>query len=148
MFVDPSGESFLGQQMAVMTSLSLVITQNTPILRQIFITSVRMLPSSYRLAQNLIRGGAIRAAGTHAHHIVAGSSAMAAKARVILIRYNVGINESANGVFLKASYHMRIHTARYYHEVEMLLANATSRNEVISVLENIRKMMLAGTFPY
>ncbi len=78
------------------------------------------------------------------------------QARAILAREGIDINEAANGVFLPsnssvarppATTHSKVHTDRYYREVEQRLRNAapgTLRTE----LERIASELLNGTFPF
>lgn len=105
------------------------------------------IPSSRVLARSLLAAGHVRAAGVHAHHIVAGSARLADNARRILLKYGVGINESANGVFLPAAQHRKIHTEAYYNAVDSALRRAKSRDDVIEILGAIREKILLGTFP-
>lgn len=97
--------------------------------------------SSRVLANALEASGQIRAAGTAAHHIVAGAAKKAAEARAVLTRFGVGINNAANGVFLRAGVHARIHTNAYYETVNGLLRQAASREEVLEVLAAIRNSL-------
>lgn len=61
-------------------------------------------PSSRELGLALEQAGYVRAPSTAAHHIVAGSAAAAAApARAALQRFDVNINDAANGVFLPAN---------------------------------------------
>jgi hypothetical protein len=72
-------------------------------------------------------------------------------------RCGVGINEAANGAFLPGSKaaatglsavpHAPLHTTAYYTTVNQMLAQATSRPEVIEVLATIRTALIAGRFP-
>lgn len=114
-------------------------------------------PSSRVLGANLEAAGAVRPAGSAAHHIVAGSSARAAEARAVLQRYGIDINDAGNGVFLPgrmtspnptgAAVHSRIHTNAYYAEVNSLLGQATTRGEALDALAYVRSQLLSGGFP-
>ncbi len=114
-------------------------------------------PSSKVLGANLEAAGVARPAGSAAHHIVAGSSANAARARTVLERFGIGINDAGNGVFLPgrtispnpigAAVHSRIHTNAYYGEVDSLLRRATTRDEALDALAYIRSRLLSGGFP-
>lgn len=107
------------------------------------------------LARALERAGHVRPKGAAAHHIVAGNARGAHKARGILQRWGIGINDAVNGVFLPAtrasanptgaSVHSTLHTARYYNKVTKLLSGATSRKQAERVLGRIRHMLLKGT---
>jgi hypothetical protein len=115
------------------------------------------VPSSEKLAANMQAAGIPRPEGTAAHHIVAGSAPEAARAREVLQRFGVGINDAANGVFLRANrttpgsspgaIHSMLHTRAYYDAVNAYLGQATSRREVLRLLEVIRQALLAGRFP-
>lgn len=114
-------------------------------------------PSSERLAANMEAAGIQRPPGTAAHHIVAGSAPEAARARSVLSRFGVDINDAVNGVFLPANRttlspapgatHSTLHTRAYYEAVEKALMRARSRQEVLVVLETIRRALLSGGFP-
>lgn len=114
-------------------------------------------PSSRVLGANLEAAGAVRPAGSAAHHIVAGSAARAAEARAVLQRYGIDINDAGNGVFLPArmtspnptgaAVHSTIHTNAYYAEVNSLLGQATTRGEALDALAYVRSQLLSGGFP-
>jgi len=91
-----------------------------------------------------------------AHHIVAGKSKYSARARKILKRAKIDINDSSNGVFLPRSTeysappaitHSRIHTKKYYESLTLRLEAAAPEN-VKYVLKDIGREINAGTFPF
>ena len=68
-------------------------------------------------------------------------------------KYGIGINDSANGVFLptaknvaKGAYHPSLHTNAYYDEINSLLSGATSKKEALEVLDYISESLQNGTF--
>jgi hypothetical protein len=74
---------------------------------------------------------------------------------LLLNRYGIDINNSANGVFLPHNqrvagqiYHRSIHTRAYYREVNLRLSRATSRQDAIEILRGIRSDITYGTFPF
>ncbi|MCP4567076.1 MAG: hypothetical protein GY841_05810, partial [FCB group bacterium] len=90
-------------------------------------------PSSRVLGNNMEAVGMTRPADTAAHHIVAGTDKRAPRAREVLRREGIDINAAANGVFLPRSSryaiepittHSRVHTNRYYRELEERILNA------------------------
>lgn len=111
-------------------------------------------PSSKSLRQNLLDAGdEVPDYKNAAHHIVAGSSAKAEEARAILKKYGVDINDAENGVFLPtqkgvsdAAYHPGLHTNAYYDEVNNLLKEASSKEEVVEILGYIKESLQKGTF--
>jgi hypothetical protein len=113
-------------------------------------------PSSRRLGRNLENAGVTRPEGTAAHHIVAGGSKKADEARAALKRFNVDINSADNGLFLPQARgctapgcrHPNLHTNEYYDEVNRRLAQASTQEEAMAVLWDIREELLAGTFPF
>jgi len=113
-------------------------------------------PSSKKLRQNLIdKGKNVPEYSNAAHHIVACNSPKAATAREILKRFKININDSANGVFLPTSkgttggiYHPSLHTNSYYDEVNNLLEDATSKKEVLDILNSIGVSLQNGTFTH
>jgi hypothetical protein len=88
-----------------------------------------------------------RPAGAAAHHIAAESARLADRARQILARFNIDINGAANGIFLDAAQHARIHPHAYYQAVNRMLSQATTRAEALAVLDRIRALIAAGKFP-
>jgi hypothetical protein len=79
--------------------------------------------SSAALARALIAAGFARPANSSAHHIVAGTAARAAPARAVLNRFQIGVNEAANGVFVSTPIHVRMHTNVYYNAVNSAMAS-------------------------
>ncbi|MBN1208048.1 MAG: AHH domain-containing protein [Myxococcaceae bacterium] len=114
-------------------------------------------PSSRALGAALEAAGTTRPAQSAAHHIVAGSAAVAAPARAVLQRFGIAINEAVNGVFLPASraaanpagsaVHSTVHTRAYYEAVNEMLGQATTRQEAVEALNAIRQALLNGGFP-
>lgn len=100
------------------------------------------------------RGAPYRPLGDH---IVAGRARVAAPARHVLARFNIGINDAVNGAFLPANraaqaasggaYHPTLHTNRYYEAVNKALEPATTRAQAIDALKDIGARLLNNTFP-
>jgi len=70
-----------------------------------------------------------------------------------LQRFGVDINDATNGVFLPTQkgvsnsvYHPSLHTDSYYRKVTEYLRSATSRNDVVDILDNIAEELLDGSF--
>lgn len=111
-------------------------------------------PSSKELTKNLIAAGIVKPDyACAAHHIVAGASPYAVETRKILRQFGIGINDAANGVFLPAvknisgaAYHPALHNGDYYEKVNKLLRFATSKEEVIDILQDIAEELVNGTF--
>ena len=111
-------------------------------------------PNSKILAKNMIASGIVKPDyPCAAHHIVAGSRQGAKRARAILRKFDIGINDAVNGVFLptvrdvsEAAYHPSLHTGSYYDKVNELLATAKSKQEAIALLKDIAKALSEGTF--
>jgi hypothetical protein len=92
-----------------------------------------------------------------AHHMVAHSAKAAAFARSILDYFDIGINSHHNGVYLPKdlsvlnphgmAVHSTLHTNAYYSEVTDMLRLATTREEAVSVLNDIRTMLQNGWSP-
>ena len=111
-------------------------------------------PSSRALGRALEAAGFERQAGEAAHHIVAGGAEAAAPARAVLERFEIGINDAANGVFLPgtratpnavgAAVHSPLHTPGYYQAVNEALGQATTRQEALEVLQALRQSLLGG----
>lgn len=120
---------------------------------------IELLESTRKLARNMAKAGIDRPAGTAAHHIVpAGLKKFrsAEKARAILSKFGIGVENAANGVYLpsrfddavKAAYHGTLHSKRYFDEVLKRLQKARSKEEALVILNQIRKELLAGNFPH
>lgn len=115
--------------------------------------------ASKQLADNMIAANVHRPPGTAAHHIVAFKSykGAAVPAQLVLAKFGIDINSAENGVFLPDKpnvpavgtpmYHRDLHTKRYYDEVNLRLAAATTKEEAIELLDEIRTELLNGTFP-
>ncbi len=116
--------------------------------------SLSTKPSSRRLGRALEEAGQVRPQGTAAHHIVAGNAKDAAPARDVLERFDININNSANGIFLPANsnspnpldaaVHSKVHTRRYYDFVNRALAQASTREEAVGILDGLRQKLLSG----
>ena len=71
--------------------------------------------------------------------------------------FHIGINDVSNGVFLPANQatqviagetiHSTLHTKEYYDAVNQALAGATTRQQVIGILQNIRQALQSGDYP-
>lgn len=113
--------------------------------------------SSFTLRSNMIKTGVKSPSfPSAAHHIVAGQDKAAALSRVILEKYGVGLNGSVNGVFLPTKNagktvsglrHVGSHKAVYHHWVYDQLQHARSREEVVDILDIIRKKLVTGNVP-
>jgi hypothetical protein len=109
------------------------------------------------LGRALEASDASRPQGSAAHHIVAGNHKRAAVARDILKRFNIGINDASNGVFLPAdestqltngeAIHASLHTKDYFEAVEEALREATSREDALRILRRIGQGLQSRTFP-
>ena len=119
-----------------------------------FLAAETVAPSSRALGRALEAAGFERQAGEAAHHIVAGGAEAAAPARAVLERFEIGINDAANGVFLPgtraapnavgAAVHSPLHTPGYYQAVNEALGQATTRQEALEVLQALRQSLLGG----
>ena len=105
---------------------------------------------------NLRRAGVQRPEGAAAHHIVAHGDEWAAPARAILARDGIDINEAANGIYLPkhAGFevdgiptHSRLHTYKYYNELNRRLSSAPVGGAA-QVLADIRRDILNNEFPF
>ncbi len=81
-----------------------------------------------------------------AHHIVAGGARQAQRARDVRLKFGVTLNAAENGIFLPKHIHDRIHTSAYYARVNEMLEGATSKEDVIRLLKEIREGLAEGTF--
>jgi len=116
--------------------------------------------ASAKLARRLKAAGTERPPGTAAHHIVPANLAKFDSAqRVQAHLRRLGMkdpNDAANGVFLPCrrdcdapgAYHPRIHTPRYYDELEARMSRATSLPQARQVLARARRDLEADRFPY
>ena len=120
---------------------------------------IELLESTRKLARNMVKAGIDRPASTAAHHIVPATLekfTSAAKAREILSKFGISVENAANGVYLpskfddavKAAYHGSIHSRRYCEELYARLRTARSKEEALLALNQIRKELLTGRFPH
>ena len=100
--------------------------------------------NSKKLANNLIKNGIERGADQAAHHIVAGGSKYAKDTRKILARFNISVNDAANGVFLDKSIHSKLHTKEYYQKVYDILEGSNSKEDTLNRLEYISNILSSG----
>jgi len=95
--------------------------------------------------------------GSARHHIVAQGAtyAGAERARRVLARFGIALDDEANLVFLprvqrmpaRGMYHNDLHTHTYYDAVARMLQGASSREAVLNALYHVRVGLLEGTFP-
>jgi A nuclease family of the HNH/ENDO VII superfamily with conserved AHH len=74
-----------------------------------------------------------------------------------LKKFNIGINDVTNGVFLPANratqviagetIHSTLHTKGYYDAVNAALAKAATRQQAINILQDIRMALQSGDYP-
>ena len=79
-----------------------------------------------------------------AHHIVPGGGPKSGRrnpkpAQDALAGVRVDLNEPANGVGLSPDFHNQIHTSSYYSDVNRRLLGVGSREEAVSILEELRQ---------
>jgi hypothetical protein len=112
--------------------------------------------NSKTLDINPRRAGVQRPDGAAAHHIVAHGDDRAAPAKAILARDGIDINEAANGMYLPKHKgfevdgiptHSRLHTQRYYDELNDRLVPAPV-GTAAQVLADIRRDILNNDFPF
>ena len=110
--------------------------------------------SSKVLRENMIKAGIkVPEYPNAAHHIVAGNAKGAEEARVILQKFDIDINDASNGVFLptqkgvaNSAYHPGLHTNAYYVKVNEQLRMAETKEEILSILDDIAEELNLGTF--
>jgi hypothetical protein len=113
--------------------------------------------SSRALGVALEASGVPRPPGYAAHHIAAGADERGEFARGVLKKFNIGINDASNGVFLPANQatqviagetiHSTLHTKKYYDAVNDALSGAITRQQAITALQTIRSALQSGDFP-
>lgn len=112
-----------------------------------------------KLGRNLESLGQKRPEGAAAHHIVQGGSEKtdAVQARRKLYSLGIDIDDPANGVWLPTEKspssvpginHRKIHTNTYREQVARDLQSATTKEEAIEILEDIKQRILDEDFPY
>ncbi len=120
---------------------------------------IELLESTRNLARNMEKAGITRPANTTAHHIVPVTLKKlpgAEEARAILVKFGIGLENAANGVYLptsfddavKAANHGSVHTKKYYEELLKRLDTTKSKEDVLIILDAIRKELLTGKFPH
>jgi A nuclease family of the HNH/ENDO VII superfamily with conserved AHH len=120
---------------------------------------IELLESTRKLARNMAKSGIERPAGTAAHHIVPAALEkfpLAKRAREILTKFGISVENAANGVYLpskfddavKAAYHGSVHSKRYCDALYSRLSKARSKEDALLALNQIRKELLAGKFTH
>jgi A nuclease family of the HNH/ENDO VII superfamily with conserved AHH len=99
------------------------------------------VPSGEALGRALEKAGHKRGPDDEAHHIVAGEAKLADPAREVLKKFEIGINEAANGVFLPSKFHRQMHSEKHYRSVNYALEQATTRDEALEALDTIRRSL-------
>jgi hypothetical protein len=110
--------------------------------------------SSLILGNKMIEAGIVRPSFRHAaHHIIAGNSPKAEQARLVLQKFDIGINDAINGVFLPTErnvsnsiYHPCLHTREYYDKINEILLGAKNKKEVEEALRDIADRLSKGVF--
>ncbi len=96
-----------------------------------------------------------RPASSCAHHIVALRDSEAARSRVLLFRWGIGINDADNGVFLparsaglpgapNAAHHTSTHAPEYHYEVFLRLRRGADPGGGRRELKDMKGDLLAG----
>lgn len=107
-----------------------------------------------RLERNLIAAGFKKGPGEVAHHIVPAGAKRAKRARRVLERFKISLDDADNGVFLPATsrspnparraVHSRVHTKDYYQKVNDLLGTARNAEHARQLLHELAEKLLAG----
>jgi hypothetical protein len=113
----------------------------------------QMYVNSSKLARAMMKAGKrVKKGCEAAHHIVAkaeGRFPSAKRARDILKKAKIDINDAVNGVALPINVHRPLHTEKYYQEIERRLSESFSlkgRQGVIDELERIAADLQKGAF--
>jgi hypothetical protein len=109
-----------------------------------------------RLSGNIVAASKqARPSQACAHHIVALLAAGAARSRMLLFRWGIGINDADNGVFLPAkqvglpghpaaAHHTPHHDAKYHFEVFFRLNLRNNEADARTELRGMKSDLLAG----
>jgi hypothetical protein len=87
--------------------------------------------------------------GMAAHHIVHSTHSYPAaqQSRAILAQHGVDINEAVNGVWVSVSQNSRYNSHNYMDSVLKELRAATSKSDVLDILQDIRMRIGGNAFP-
>ncbi|MDX2218805.1 MAG: transglutaminase domain-containing protein [Burkholderiales bacterium] len=107
-------------------------------------------PNSTVLRNNLTAVGVHAPSGSQAHHIVGGATDVGKATQERLKKLGVDLNSPMNGVFLPGcgksnalgTIHCGKHTGDYERYVERLLSKATTKEQAINILNDIRSDLL------
>ena len=80
----------------------------------------------------------------HAHHVVAVAAPRAQPARDVLARFEIDINDAANGLYVPCDKHAGLHTYAYYDAVNASITG-TTKAQVLLQLAGVRAAIMAGT---
>lgn len=88
--------------------------------------------------------------GKEPHHIVPSTNQnpYARACREILNKYGIDINQKINGLLLDSKYNKQLNSSAYMKAVYEELKFATSKEEVMEILERIARQIVDGTFPH
>lgn len=76
---------------------------------------------------------------------MAHSDRRAERSRRILARFNIDLHDHwANGVKLDATTHAGVHTNKYYQYLEQAPERATTREDALGILDQVRRELLTG----
>lgn len=110
--------------------------------------------SSRELLKSLLAAGRKPLEGEVPHHTVAHSDWRAERAREILAKFGIGLDEAENGVFLPQNtkspnpkgkaVHQTVHTNEYYEKVEKALEKAASKGAAVKILEDLNLQLEHG----
>jgi hypothetical protein len=100
-----------------------------------------------RMKNNPHPGRPAHSPGDAAHHLVPSTDARGKVARAILKKFGIDINDPANGLFLNAKTHAKVHTNAGYQKINKMLAGAKTKKQALDKLDDIANAILGGTFP-
>ncbi|MFN3394909.1 MAG: AHH domain-containing protein, partial [Candidatus Thermochlorobacter sp.] len=136
---------------ALVTSASIINTVRSGQALWASVKSVATANNARKLERNIERAtGQTKPAGYETHHIVPSGSNYdsAREARDVLKNFGIDINDAGNGVFLPREIHNGLaNDHRYMEAVLKDLKKATSKDEVIEILQRIGQQLLDGTYP-
>lgn len=127
----------------------------------------RTIRHSTKLTRNMKAAGRLRPPDAapraiSAHHVVAATDLRAEQSRYMLYRWNIGINDVDNGVYLpayknstvaslpSASKHAAIHTDLYHVNVlaRLMPVPSNSPHDGRLTLRQIKQELISGVFPF
>lgn len=124
-----------------------LVDENQEIIRRRLIGARETSRHAKQLRNNLESTGHAFKEGDEAHHLIPSTHPKAERARQILKKYDIDINDPMNGLPLSPDLHSGLHTNKYMDAITEALRAAESKEDVTAILSEIAKRIKNNKFP-